>query len=342
MKYTNGFDIDLVLPALRGRVGWRSETDKVVAFEGFHPLVSEDNLKAVQPKADITNTAFAALKAQMKDDVILKALRNVFSKPENLEIALLHSRYPGSATTLIPNTGRFCGLQLTIQPTQHISAVVKQVNILLNGAATFKLYLFREGTDAPLKSLEVTTETGMVREVLPADWILSYRGSMTHYLGYFQDDLGAVQAIREDITANRSNHFVGAPCEVLVSGAERIRYDAASVLSSGTGINAEVHAFRDYTPKIIHSAHLFDEVIGLQMQYQVLETIVSTVRSNEIQRILGDTNAIMELKHQLYGVVTASAVAKTKGLNEQIQEKYTALRKSFFPDPKMRIAHACR
>jgi hypothetical protein len=339
MPYSNGFDTSVVLPALKGRIGWQSETGQVRNFESFHALCTEQNLKDVR-----TDTGdFTAYKDGLQTSLVQRVLSSVFNRPEYIEQVLLHNRIETSPTESVSNSGKFVGIRFRVAPDFAISTQVKSLSLLFDGAATFNVYLYKVGTPAPIKTQSVTTTADTPVNVDLTDWIMSYgkERATTFYVGYFQDDLGSVKAIREQVYMNDFKCFSAYYFETAKTGTARIDQSQTSFTSVPYGLTAEVHSFRDYTQKIVRMPYLFDEAIGLSMVYFLLEQIVSTTRSNATERILKGSFEAIELKHYLYGAVPAMGVAKTKGLNDVLNEKFETIRQAFNPTPKSVIVDLC-
>jgi hypothetical protein len=341
MSYSNGFDLAVVLPALKGRVGWQSDSPPV-AFESFHALCTEQNLRDTQPTENISDSDFAAYKDQLEDQIIQRCLRSVFSRPEFLEQALLHNRLVGTRTALIQNEGLFCGLRFLTVPDFRISTWVKTVTLLFSEDVTFNLYLYQEGKAQPLKTQSVSALANTPTVVNLTDWILSYGGAQTavFYVGYFQEDLGSAQAIREQVRYNKTMQFAATSVQAEALTATTFNQAEVTYDLDTVGLNAEVHAFRDYTLLVKRSPHLFDEVIGLSMVYFVVEQMLNTTRSNKTERKLQDFQRI-ELVHYLYGAVPVMGVAKVKGLSEVLQQKFSEIRGAFYPSAKIQTTTLC-
>lgn len=339
MNYSNGFDLDTVLPALVERVGWRSE-GLVRSFESFHSLCTESNLKDVQPTDAIADDAFEIFKVDIKKDVIQRCLSSVFNQPEYLEQVLLHNRISGQQRQIIENNDLFCGIRFRIAPDFGISTVIKTVTLLFDSNVILHLYLYEDGNPEPIADLEVDAVANKPTVYDIADLILNYANSGTtvFYLGYYQNDIGAAKAIREQVSWTNTKVFsansFSMPRTEINDFNPSYGYDVF-------GLTAEVHAFKDYTLKIARSAHLFDEVIGLSMVYSILEMIVSTTRSNARERILKGAYEAIELKHYLYGAIPAQGVSKITGLNEVIAEKFKQVREVFYPVPKAQTVSLC-
>jgi hypothetical protein len=341
--YTNGFNYDAILPVLKGRLGWSSNPGTARNFESFHALCTEKNLRDVQPTASITDSAFEDYKEQLESDIIMRCLSAVFPRPEYIEQVLLHNRIENSATDPIANGQGFCGVKLRIAPDFQISEQVRSVTLLFDGAATFNLYLFKHGTPAPLYKQSVTTIAGTPTLISLDDWIISYAKEQTtnYYLGYFQADLGAVRAIRYQAHKVQTKCFAADCLEARKTGAERIDQDQVQYGYTPYGLNAEVHAFRDYTYRILTAPHLFDEAIGLSMVAFVLEQIVCSTRSNETERILNEGLDKIQLNYYLYGAAPLTGVARTEGLQDRIARRLQDIRKGFNPEPRAQTVSVC-
>ncbi len=339
MKYSNGFDLDAILPALTGRVGWRSE-NLPRSFEGFHALCTEKNLKDVQPTENIDDAAWAAYKTNIKKDVIQRCLSSVFNKPEYIDQVLLHNRNPFQQTQVIENNDLFVGLRIRIVPDFGISTWIKTITLLFDKDVTFNLYLYKDGGTEEMATVEVDAVANQYSLIDIEDLLLSYAEtqSTVFYLGYYQSDLNGAKAIREQVCWNPAKTFAAYSFSMPRTGVSKFN---PSYSADTYGLNAELHSFYDYTYKILRSPHLFDEAIGLSMVYFVLEQIIGSTRSNSTERILKSSFQDIELKHYLYGSVPAMGVAKTTGLNEIISQKFLDIRESFYPKQKAQMVSVC-
>jgi hypothetical protein len=333
MKYSNGFDLDVILPALTGRVGWRSDNPDV-SFESFHAMCTEQNLRDTQPTENITDLAFTDYKTTIQEEVIQRCLRSVFTKPEYIDQVLLHNRLPNQQRQLINNSDLFCGIRIRIAPDFSISTWIKTVSLLFDSnIASLHLYLYQDGNPDFLEDIEVIDIVANQETIVDIpDVLLSYAKtqSTVFYLGYYQNDLGEAKAIREQVQWNKAKAF--AAYSFNMPRADQLNFIPAYSYDT-YGLNAELHSFRDYTYRIERSAHLFDEAIGLSMVAYVLETIRASTRINNKQRNLTD-NEKMDLYYYLNGSIPAIGVAKTVGLKEVIDQKFLEIRESFYPKPK--------
>jgi hypothetical protein len=344
MNYTNGFDMDAILSALDGRVGWRSESPSARSFESFHALCTEDNLSEVWPKDNAAGLTLSEYKDNLKEDVIQRCLSSVFSEPEYIEQVLLHNRLENSVDQSFDNQSLFCGIRLKVAKDFEKSVWIKNLTLLFNGVRTFNIYTFKKGTSAAIKTKSVTTVANVPTaiDISSDNWIFNYGTdkSDVYYIGYFQDDLSTVKALREQVSMNRFKMFDAVYMQAPKLTGSTLDQSKVAYDYTPYGLTAEVHSFRDYTKTIVSNPSLFDEVIGLSMVYRVLEEIVTTTRSNATERKLSETQEL-ELKHYLYGSIPAMGVAKITGLNDVISQKIDQVRKTFNPKPKAQTISVC-
>lgn len=355
-KYTNGFDHTKVVGALSGRLAWREQagifpltdanktTKSGRHFDSFHALCNITNIyNTASEDASSTAEKFNTYLTSLYGDVIYRALGGVFADTELIEQVLLYERDERNETPII-NTGLFCGYKIEIPQNSRITAKIEAVNLYFDAEATFKLYLFKDGIKEPLLEKEVTTIAGSIKRVELEDFYLQYLSDMgdggTFYFGYFQDDLGAAQAIQEEVECwNTGNCFEAEPYATKKTGTKL--FDRRNPLIPGKpyGLNLVISTFKDNTAMIVQKAHLFDELIGLQMAAMVVENILFTSRSNKEERSLkgniGELMVYMELK----GTVPISQAPNTVGLAKRIEKELVKLQKTFNPKPKTKVVN---
>jgi len=97
-----------------------------------------------------------------------------------------------------PNTGLFVGVRILPAKAFDVSVQIDNVALKFNGNVTFNMYLFHDSQPSiPLATIPVTASAN-VQTVVNVGQVLSYAGagnkSGVYYLGYFQGDIGSVQA----------------------------------------------------------------------------------------------------------------------------------------------------
>lgn len=364
MAYTNGFDLTKVMDALVGRIGWRVQDGITPTapndgsksgryFQDFHSSVNLKSLKQTQSDRGMDDAAFNLWLKSLQEGVILRCLNGVFKKPELLDNTLLFDRLVYNDQP-ISNSGNFVGVRFKI-PAENISLRINAISLLFTEAKTFKLYLFHDTKALPLWSQDVTTVANDQKTIKPVvvidqvdptpdiilDLVINTRWSDVkggyYYLGYFQDDLGTCQAIWEQ------PHFLPAYCfgygfiQTKKTGVEVFDKRTVSVTNQTYGLNMDVTSFRDHTNSILRNAHLFDEVLGLQMASQCVEHYIHSGRSNGEQRVNAEQGKM--LYTDLNQEQPSQEIPFTTGLKGQIRRELKQISDTFFPVRKSQIAN---
>ena len=343
---------DEVIQALFGRVGFRQPTQPQYAivddenmearskryFDGFHPEVTIQNIKdAAIDDVNITLDDFNTYLKNLQEDCIASVLDGVFGEPEIIEQQtefITTDRKP----VLIPNVGWFVGRQIKVAADPRKSVLVNAVTLFFNGAVTFPLYLFSSVKKSPIKQMEVTTEGESQVVVVPEDWMLNYldgniKGGI-FYLGYFQDDLGSVQAYDEQPTCWLTGKVYGSriiEAPTVPGQTDFVRYNPYST-SRTHGLNIEFTSVIDFTEMIVKNPHAFDKAIGLQMAAMVVEKLIHSVRSNRTQRI--SEEAAGRLYNDLNLDMHTPELPYSSGLKNQLRRELKRLHDNFFPPQK--------
>ena len=79
---------------------------------------------------------------------------------------------------------------------------------------------------------------------------------------------------------------------------------------------------------------MFDEMIGLQMAYNVIELMIYAVRSNSSERILKDGLEKLGIMFDLNGAVPVSDTPKVTGLKQRVEKEMKKVAELFYPKVK--------
>lgn len=350
MKYSNGFDMDLVLPALQQRLGWDQptysgapvlDTDNTTSASGrlfgedFHALCTIQNIKANQEDPAIDDTKFNAYLAKRQNGMILRALNQTFRKKELIEQHLMYTRF-GFSDVVLPNQGNMAGWCIEIADDQAISTQITFATLYFDADATFNLYLFQDGVRGALKTIPVTSQAFKLTTVafeLTNQLVLPFKTGTRFYLLYDQDELqtAGVRAIREQPESIASPKcFEGYSIQMpkttdgSVFNVNQRQYPALPM-----GINLEVVSFKDHTQRIIRQANLFDEVQGLQMAAFAMELVNNGNRTNATARI--NEQQSQQQFMELNQAFATKEVPVTPGLKSRIMAEFKRLRETFYP-----------
>ena len=343
--YTNGFNHSAVVAALKDRIGFRQPLGTGVPtlssavtttrsgryFQDFHALVTVENIKATMPQVSASDADLITYLGQIRSAAILRSLNGVFTAPQVVDQPMWAFTRDGEQT-LENSTGKFCGYEIYVADSPDAAVQIEAVRLMLDSAATFNLYVFEDGKTAPIWTEEVTTEAGSVTEITVSGLVLN-RG--TYWIGYFQNDLGGAKAYREEVAGlTEGILYAAGPMVADATGPTSFERDEISYVSPTYGINVELSSFRDYTHAVKKKAAMFDELIGLNLAYSVLEQVIYAVRSNVNERILKDQLAQVGIQMDLNGAAPISDSPQITGLRQRIDRELRRVKESFYPNPK--------
>ena len=346
MAYSNGYNLTTVLPKLFGRLAWTDSnlnTANTTSTSGrkfddgsFHAVVNSTNVKATaSPEPSDFNAWFTA----KQNAVISRCLNNVFNAGEHKQQTLIYERST-EQEALIGNTGKAIGYKIQIAKNLDLSHQINTLEMYFDGAATFNVYLFKQGKLTPLQTKSVTTVANEKTVVSLTDWILNARESGVYWVVYFQADLGSVKAIQEQACFHSTRCFGIETFEAETTGSafDRVSYSSSMQPS---GMNMQMTSFRDFTQNILNQPHLFDELIGLTMAYQCIEEMIYTVRSNGEERELKHQLETVGLQLDLNGAAPISDSPRVQGLRQRIDRETDRVRNAFYPKPKTQTVNIC-
>lgn len=352
MNYTNGFDIDLVLPALQQRLGWKQPTvaGSPIVSDGnlksisgrnfgqsFHAMCTINNLKSNQEDPAISDDDFNQYLSDLQNDMIMRSLNEVFRSHELIEQVLLYTRF-GYNDIPIVNSGQFVGYVINIANDKGISTQINFLTLYFTQSGSFPIYLYEDGVKEPIEVFNVSVDAWerTIWELDASDGdhpqiVLKFVRGRRYYLGYYQNDLGESQGIREQIDDWATCLcFEAYPLSAPLDGAGfGFNHNYRQFPFLPGGINMEMISFRDHTEKIIRKANLFDEMQGLQMAAFTLELVNHSMRTNRDQRQSEQQSnqTFLELNQSF----ATKEMPVTPGLRSRIDREMAKLKQTFFP-----------
>lgn len=352
MNYTNGFDIDLVLPAMQQRLGWKQPTltgSPVIADENtksisgrnfgqsFHAMCTVNNLKSNQEDPAISDDDFNQYLYDLQSDMIMRSLNEVFRSQELIEQVLLYTRF-GYNDIPIVNSSQFVGYVINIANDKSIATQINFLTLYFTESVSIPIYLYEDGVKDPVVifNAQVDAWERTLWELDGSDGdhpqiVLKFVRGRRYYLGYYQDDLGTSQGIREQIDDwSTCLCFEAYPLSAPLDGAGfGFNHNYRQFPFLPGGINMEMISFRDHTEKIIRKANLFDEMQGLQMAAFTLELINHSMRTNRDQRQSEQQSqqAFIELNQSF----ATKEMPVMPGLKSRIDREMVKLKQTFFP-----------
>lgn len=306
-------------------------------FEQFHPYCNLANLgPAIQQDLTVGGlgvTPSTSFLVDLEEGMITSLVAAVFNQPQMLQDTMIYDRKlrQDNAWT---NTGKFCGYRIYIASGEYVAAI-RKASFIFNGAATFNLYLYQDMNPVPLYTQQVTTIAGQEVYVDLTDWIVKYNNGSSaqggvYYIGYYQNDLGAVQALDQFVSQwNQTYAFGYTAFETPQTGAGTFNRIAIPYSFVTYGMNLVVETYKEFTHRIIKNASMFDEAMGLAMAVIAIGYQAMNVRTNVTTRLTEDTAA------KLYGEINNSGDSKdinpyVAGLKMQLRRELKKLSDNFF------------
>ncbi len=305
-------------------------------YEQFHPMCTLQKLQSSVESLLSSGSAWTNFLTDLEQGMIMTLLNGVFNEPQMIEDTLIYNRRlrQDNAWT---NAGKFCGYRIYIPPGEFAARIVK-ASFIFNGAVTFNLYLYQDMQNTPLYTTPVTTIPGQEVLVDLTDWVLHYNQQTysqggVFYIGYYQNDLGSVQALNQFVTQwNETYGFGYTAFETPQLAGYTFNRIAIPYTYVTYGMNLSVQSYRDFTYRIVKNASMFDEAMGLAMATIVLGYEAFTDRTNSEQRIT------KEMASLLYGEINNSGEAKDinpyiAGLKMQLRRELKRINDNFFKRP---------
>jgi hypothetical protein len=346
VKYTNGFDIDVVLPALQQRLGWIQPTvdgspvlnaanlnaisSRYFNDGSFHASATIQNIKNSQEDPLATDAQINTFLSTYQNSEIMRALNEVFRERELIEQALMYTRF-GFNDFSLPNQNQWVGWLIETVADQSYSTQIEMATFYFDKDVTFNIYLFQDGVRQPLNTLAVNVTAYQRTEVDFDTWVLPFKTGKRYYVLYNQAELGTARAIREQVDGFATTYcFTAYPVQFYpTTDGSYFNINNRQYPAQPAGLNLEIISFRDHTQKILRKVNLFDEVQGLQMAAMVLELINTSTRTNSGQRTIEQQSNQMYM--DLNQAFATKEVPVTPGLKSRIAAEFKKLKETFYP-----------
>ena len=315
------YDIPTIKTNLSGVVGWRQPLDSEFAildaanlasssglfFQGVHRLVTIENLKNALPES-LTDPEFNTELLDMQKDAIQKVTQSVFQlkKPDTKALLDKIRLYDNANVKddFIENVpGRWVGYEIDLKKNNNLRVIIDAIGSEFDDIKVdLKIFLFHSSQKAAVTTFDLTTLAGDSKFDDLTGFVLDYLTFIggTYYIGYKQDDLGAVRALNRsfDVSdkANIPKHFKIRP--ILVenyAGTDLFDIDDIEITSETHGLNFEFTTKADVTNLLSDQKEIFANLISLQMAVDVFNTIINSTRTNAIKQETRNL-ALLELK----------------------------------------------
>lgn len=348
---TNHYDIDSVLPYLRGRLGWRNPTTDGYSIvdsgnqqsasgryyndNSFHPFCQIEYLYDCQPDKGQSSAEFNTYLGQLGDSAITSAINYVFDQPQYIESGQLYDKIERTELRTIANSGQFVGVRFRLSKSDYYLNLINAM-LYFDSNVTFTLYLYNEFR-GKVAEWEVSAQANK-QVIVNISEALRYsdassKGGMW-FLGYFQDDLGDAKAISYSACWQDTKRFGAWSFSSAVTGVETFNMQQYTETYDTFGLNVEYSVTEDITQLIRRNSYLLDNLQGLIMAAMVIDICINSPRSNRNKRIGDETLNMMfrELNN-----VTMENNPTEPGLKSKIRKEIAKVKKAFVDKPKTQV-----
>ena len=348
------YNVERVQAALFGRVGWRQPTQTEYAiltepnilskskryFQSSYAPVTIENIKDTMQDSDISDADFNLALEDMQKGAILRTLSEVFNSMETVDTVQVFDRQRDIAATLIENADRFVGYRIQIAPKTDYATALNRVALYFDTDCSIELKCFVDNKAQAIWTKPMTAIGGETTFIDIDDLVLSYMSDMSNttifYIGYFQEDLITTtdDVVTEAKAYNEPISWWKYGC---LWYAESFEADKSGVkfitpvrgfTSKTYGLNLEFTSYKDHTNRICAQPQLFDEAVSLQVAVNVCEQILSSTRSNGVERITKEQ--LGDIYRQLNQVRPTEERPYGPGLSARYTAELDKLRKTFF------------
>jgi len=242
---------------------------------------------------------------------------------------------PNRGTNTDTKNSRFVSVAINLQKRLNIQVQIPQIGLHLTAAQTLPIYIYHTSQREPIATFDVVYTNANSFEWISIDTqIFNYRSLYgdggTYYVGYYQDDLVG-NSIRYNVEFSNCSscngglgfHYQSYQClqkyQSFIQAPKFFYFDFADlngtdipnidkrqqIYSSNFGLNLKVNVYCDVTTMICENKLQFQNLLQLQIAYDLLDRVLMNIRNNRIAEITKQ-NALYELK----GLENPNSLAK--------------------------------
>lgn len=351
---SNGFDLHKVYTVLNQRLRWSflgQQSQSGRYYEDFHTLCNPTIIRRLM-NSDTGKVTDAQLEAYLSDIArtsIMEVVNAIYNKPAVIDPAML-CFYRGDWVLYpqpVANQGQFVGLKMLVAKGDY-AIKFNSVELFFDKDCTFNMYLYNDMTLPPIYTVEVSALANQQTYVdLSTDAILNWitptinKGGNV-YFGYYQDDIEE-QGARSMYYSIANQLF--RPCRIwsfsspmqTVDGQRNFQRNLIGSNNLTYGLNLEVTTYIDATNNIVQNAHLFDEAIGLQVAAKVIESMIFSVRTNQVERNVQNIPELATLYNELNLARPSEDLPFSVGLRKQVERAIYQAKKAFQDNPHLLV-----
>lgn len=264
-----------------------------------------------------------ALKTSIKDDKgnpynLSGVAKSLLSNQSLYEV-------PNNGTLTDTKNSRFVSVAISLQRRMNIQVQIPQLGLHLTEAQILPIYVYHTSQNEPIAQFDVDYTTPNSFQWITIDTLIwNYRSQFgdggTYYIGYYQDDLVGTSitynvGFNNCASCNGGQHYHYQSYLCLQkyqsyiqqpqfyyfelnaqNGTNKPNINAGQkAFSTNFGLNLKVNVYCDVTTLICENKLQFQNLLQLQIAYDLLDRILMNIRNNRIAEITKQ-NALYELK----------------------------------------------
>jgi len=233
---------------------------------------------------------------------------------------------------------QFVGLQIYCGKGDK-TVKLNSLQLFFTEAVDFNLYLYNDFFLDPVMTIPVHAEKwnqtiiDLGEKIILTNLVPSaYKGGRW-YLGYWQGDLGAAEAIYYPVNYSLFHNVnviaFSAPQWIDPNGNKNFQRNNIGANNLMYGMNLELSTFVDGTNNIVQANHLYDELIGLLMTVRNIKNYIFNYRSNGPQRNITGIPELGKLYAELNGFKADEEIPYVLGLKDMVNREIKRVKQSF-------------
>lgn len=329
--------------ALIGLVGFENPSNpdynlvnSVVSRSGRYftdnPYCKIEYIKDCQDYYKQTKNQFNTLLSKIQKTAILNVCDRVFSNDDLLEREVVYPYAKNNVNTETLPDG-FVGFR--IKKRSNKAFKIERILTNFSNTGSFTLYLYSSNQPTALFSETVTIDTTGFQIVPLTNWIVdntvNYEGE--YYLGYVKNSLVPYKHDYEN--SDTKAYYYNLEIESIKvadhSGATLFDINDIEGLSENSGINPDISVYEDYTDNVLRNEYLFGEAVQLAGQIDIIRLVLSSIRSNQHQRLSGET------ANQMVFELEGNPDIKIYGLRSKYEQSIKKLKDNYKQERKIKM-----
>lgn len=267
----------------------------------------------------------------IRKEAIRKVVKDAYTAKKDMGVArellgnMMLFEGAGNYQDTIVSEGYFVGLEIQLSNQNGMSVILEKIALQLSASKQLNIYLWHSNNPDPIATILLDYTGAYNVQWLDGQSTALYSRDLAnnldnglYYLGYYQDDLGLVQAIKKRF------NFGSIPCGSCSNYNKRayqkyskyVTFKAIKVKNppaglklwdvddvvyepdNNWGLNLQISAGCDITNYLIERKSVFEDSIKLQVEHDLLLEIANSTRTNVLkEQIIDKARGALQPEH---------------------------------------------